>query len=126
MKNIIISLSIFIITIITILLSLNYLNKVCTELNKNVSSLEDLVNNEDWDSAKKQSISFLSSWERYANQIAVFVHHEEIDNINTEVEELSQYIKSEDKEEALVDISVIKFYIIHINKFEKINIQNIF
>ena len=108
------------------LFSLNYLNKVCNEIEIATSNLETSVNNEDWDVAKKQSIKLLNTWEKYADNIAIFIHHEEIDNVNTEVSKLSQYIEFENKDESLADIHVIKFYINHINNFEKINPQNIF
>lgn len=126
MKNVIISFGIFVLMIVTILFSLNYLNKVCTKLGKSADNLEISINKEDWENAQKQSTNFLDTWKKYADNIAIFVHHEEIDNVNTEIYKLTQYIKFENKEEALADIHVIKFYIKHINNFEKINAQNIF
>ncbi|MFD3155822.1 DUF4363 family protein [Haloimpatiens sp. FM7330] len=126
MKNIITSFIIFIIMITGIFFSSKHLTNVSNQLLKQTNSLETIVTNEKWEDAYKMSISLLNKWKKEHRKLSVFVHHEEIDDINNELLQLTQYVKCKDKSESLAKIHVIKFFVNNIIELEKVNLQNIF
>lgn len=126
MKSIATSFAIFIVIIISILLSTSYLDKVCTKLQSLNIQIERDIDKNDWNKAYDNSIIFLKQWDNYSKKISVFVDHEEIDNINNELWKLTQYTKSKNKDESLASNHVVKFFLNHISDMEKINLQNIF
>ena len=126
MKNLMFSVAIFLTMVITIFLSTEYLSKVCLDLTKTSSTLEDQITNEKWKEAYDGSLKFAIKWKDYCSKLSVFVDHEEMDNIDHELWQLTQYTKCENKDESLAAIHVVKFFIIHINNMEKVSFQNIF
>ncbi|CRZ33939.1 DUF4363 family protein [Herbinix hemicellulosilytica] len=125
MKNIVISLLIFAIMVINIAFSLKYLNKVSDDLRRLNDEIEQYITDNDWDKAYKSSIDFKEKWKNYSEKLKLFVDHQEMDNIEIELWKLPQYIKEENKEEALASVHALKFLIDHISELEKVTIQNI-
>lgn len=126
MKSIVASFIIFIVMVISIFFSINYLNQVCTKLEGLDIQIERNIDNGDWTKAYDNSLKFLKQWDNYSKKISVFVDHEEIDNINNELWKLTQYTKVKNKDESLASNHVIKFFLDHIADMEKVNLQNIF
>lgn len=125
MKNVVISLTIFIIMIIIIAFSLNYLNKATDELRRLNDEIEQYINDSNWDKAYKSSIEYTEKWRDYSEKLKLFVDHQEMDQIEIELWKLPQYIKEKNKEESLASIHVLKFLIDHISELEKVSMQNI-
>ena len=125
MKNVVISLIIFIIMIINIAFSLNYLNKVTDDLGRLNVEIEQYITDSNWDKAYKSSIEYTEKWKDYSEKLKLFVDHQEMDKIETELSKLPQYIKVKNKEESLASVHVLKFLVDHISELEKVNIQNI-
>ncbi|WP_032122257.1 DUF4363 family protein [Clostridium amazonitimonense] len=125
MKNIIISFSLFTIMVLTMIFSINYLNKSCASLRDTCDKLEDSISNEDWDISYEASLKFLDDIQKNSKLISIFIDHQELDNISNELYKLTQYIKGEIKEESLASLHVIKFYLNHVQELQKINVQNI-
>lgn len=125
MKNVIISFSIFAIMLIFMILSLNYLTKISTELYNTNNNIEKAINEEKWDKSYKATLDLLDKWNNYSDKISIFVHHEEIDTINIEIWKLTQYTKEKNKDESLSAIHVVKHIMKHIESLERVNIQNI-
>jgi hypothetical protein len=109
-----------------IFFSINYLNKVSSNLQTLNDKLEQQISNEKWDTAYKTSIDYTQKWDKYCNVIKIFVNHQEIDNIEMELWKLPQYVKEHTKDEALASVHVLKFLMNHISDLEKVKIQNIF
>jgi len=126
MKNIAISLVIFVIMIICIIFSINYLNKESDAFRRLNDEIEQYITEDDWDKAYKSSIEYTEKWKDFSKKLKLFVDHQEIDNIETELWKLPQYIKEQSKEEALASVHVLKFLIDHISELEKVTIENIF
>jgi len=125
MKNVTISLIIFIIMVISIAFSINYLNKVTDDLGRLNDEIEQYITDINWDKAYKSSIEYTEKWKDYSEKLKLFVDHQEMDKIETELWKLIQYIKEKAKEEALASIHVLKYLVDHISELEKVNIQNI-
>lgn len=126
MKNVIISICIFIVMIIAIFFSLNYLNKTCENLMKQCDELEEIISKETWDNSYEKSMELLKDLQDKHNILSMFINHQEIDNMTNELYKFTQYVKGKNKDEALASIHVVKFYIEHIEDLQKVNIQNIF
>ena len=126
MKNILVSVLIFLIMLFSINHSTNYLNTTCGKLIKSSDTMEDIILKENWSKGYKMSREILDEWKNEYRKLSVFVHHAQIDDINNEFLQLTQYIKCKDKTESLAKIHLIKFYLNNIIDQQKINIQNIF
>jgi hypothetical protein len=126
MKNVVISLLIFIIMVISIAFSLNYLNKVSDDLGRLNDEIEQYITDNDWDKAYKSSIEYTEKWKDYSEKLKLFVDHQEMDKIEIELWRMPQYIKERNKEESLATVHVLKFLVNHISDLERVNIQNIF
>lgn len=126
MKNAVISLLIFIIMVISIAFSLNYLNKVSDDLGRLNDEIEQYITDNDWDKAYKSSIEYTEKWKDYSEKLKLFVDHQEMDKIEIELWRMPQYIKERNKEESLATVHVLKFLVNHISDLERVNIQNIF
>jgi len=126
MKNLLISVVIFLTMITAIFFSTTYLSRTCANLIKTTATLEAQITNEKWEDAYNTSMELTSKWMDYCTKLSIFVDHEEIDNIDNELWKLSQYTKCKNKDESLAGVHVIKFFINHITNMEKINLQNIF
>lgn len=126
MKNVILSIAIFLIMVITMSFSISYLHKISLELENLNNEVEQYIANEKWDMAYKTYTQFKDEWEHHTKIIKLFVNHQEIDNIEMELCKLSEYVKEKTKDEALASISTLDFLLSHVSDLEKINLQNIF
>lgn len=126
MKNVIISLLIFIVLFISILFSVRYLDSICKKLQIQNDKIENYVDGKDWKSANDSIKVFSKDWDKYSAIVSVFVHHQELDDINSELQKFTQFVRYEDQEGAQSSSYTIKFYLSHISEMEKWNLQNIF
>lgn len=126
MKNILAAFSLFIIMIIGIFLSTNFINQSSMHLQDLNSTLENYITKEDYDNAYTLSLDYISQWKKTSKILTIYIHHEDLDHIDNEVLKLTQYIKVKDKSEALATIHVMKYLIDHIIDHEKVSISNIF
>ena len=126
MKNVVISFIIFIVLFIGILLSVSYLNNICKKLEIENDKIENYINSKDWENANTSVKVFSKDWDKYSSIISIFVHHQELDDINSELQKFIQFIRYESQEEAQASSHTIKFYLNHISDMEKWNVKNIF
>lgn len=108
------------------LISFNYINKVCSLVEDKSIELEDLINAEKWQEADKLSNDLYYTWLNQSRIMTIFIHHEEIDELNNEFLKLTQYVKTKSKDEALASNHTIKFFSKNILNLQKVNISNIF
>lgn len=126
MKNAWISLGVLVVMLGAMFFSIGYLNKSCAKIEKDSAKLEQLLNDEKWKDAYELSNKLYFDWEEKAQIMPVFVNHAEIDTLNNEILKLTQYVKTQCKEEALASAHSVKFYVKNIKSLQKVNIQNIF
>jgi predicted RND superfamily exporter protein len=126
MRNVIIAVLAFIVMVALMFFSINYLNKISSNLQKLNDDLEQYITDDNWDKAYKSSMEFTHRWEKHSKIIKVFVNHQEIDNVEMELWKLPQYVKQHTKDEALASVHVLKFILAHITNLEKVNLQNVF
>ena len=126
MKNILVAFGIFIFMIIGISLSTNAVNHSCTNLQNLNSTLESYIIKENYKDAYKLSLDYISQWKKTSKLLTIYIHHEDLDHIDSEILKLTQYIKIKDKSEALATVHVMKYLVNHIMDHEKVSMSNIF
>lgn len=125
MRNLIMSIALFFAVLLLASFSLRHLKEIENHMLRLTTRIEIEVSEKEWKDAYDSSIEFLETWEKESKIIAIFVHHEELDNINNEIWKLTQYTKCEDRDDSLASVHTLKFLIKHIINLEKINMQNI-
>lgn len=126
MKNILISFFLFFIMIFGILFSLNAMDKVYSELETLNRRLEQSIKEDNWEKSILVINEISDKWQKHSNQLSIFLNHAELDNINSELAKLSQYVIHKNKEESMSSLHVIKFFFKHTLDIEKISLGNIF
>lgn len=116
----------FILLIITISFSINYLDKTCKSLLQIDNKIEASIKSKSWDKAYDYSLEFKDSWDKSAKYVSIFTSHAEIDNIYNELWRLTQYTEIKSEADSLASVHVIKYFLQHIVNMEQINIQNLF
>lgn len=125
MKNVFISFLIFISMLFSIIFSVNYLNQVYSNINSLNLQLEEYIITEDWENSYKTVTTIDTNWSHYSNKLFMFVNHEEIDSISSELKKLSKYILCKNKDESLASLNSINFFLKHIVHLEEISLENI-
>jgi len=106
-------------------LTLYALNSESQRLNDSLSILEEDIENQNWDTAAKKLEEFHSRWDKISSFWAMLIDHYEIDNIELALSHLVSHVKSQDKNEALSEMSSLKTLIKHIPAKESFNLKNI-
>lgn len=126
MRNVFISFFIFLCMVLGMIFSLNALNRIYGDLDNLNSKLEQSIEKEDWVNSSLLVNEISEKWYKDCNKLYIFLNHNEIDNINSELNKLTQYVKYNNKEESMASLYVIKFFFQHTLDLEKISYQNIF
>lgn len=126
MRNIIITLVLFVSVLIINFLSVSYLNRVYSDMKETNNSITRLINEQNWAAAQKTSDKLSSEWHLYSNKCTVFVNHTLIDDLSIEEHKLEEWINCKNKDEALSSAKSIDFLIDRNKKLEEINFQNLF
>lgn len=126
MKNIFMTLFLFIGVILICFFSVRYLNNISNKVYAENTSIKKYIQSENWTKANNKSKEMSNQWHIYSNNCSVFVNHTLIDDLSLEEHKLEAYIKTKDKEEALASSESIEFLLERIKKLETINLQNLF
>lgn len=126
MKNIFMTLFLFIGVILICFFSVRYLNNISNKVYAENTSIKKYIQSENWAKANNKSKEMSNQWHIYSNNCSVFVNHTLIDDLSLEEHKLEAYIKTKDKEEALASSESIEFLLERIKKLETINLQNLF
>lgn len=102
------------------------LNSESQKLNDSLTALEEDIEKQSWDEALKKLEKFHSKWDKVSSIWSMLVDHYEIDNIELIISQLTSYVKTQDKNEALSKMSSLKTLIKHIPAKESFNLQNVF
>ncbi|MCJ7690059.1 MAG: DUF4363 family protein [Clostridiaceae bacterium] len=126
MKNAIIALCLFVIMIIGIFISTNVINRSCNHLQDLNSQLENYILKENYKDAYDLSLIYIDEWEKASKFLTLYIHHEDLNYLDSEILKLTQYTKSKDKSEGLATVHVMIYLIDKIMYHEKVSISNIF
>ncbi|MGH4118308.1 DUF4363 family protein [Clostridium sp.] len=126
MKNAIIALCLFVIMLIGIFISTNAINRRCNHLQDLNSQLENYIIKENYEDAYDLSLIYIDEWKSASKFLTVYMHHEDLNYLDSEILKLTQYTKIKDKPEGLATVHVMKYLIDKIMYHEKISLSNIF
>ena len=107
-------------------LTLYALSSESQRLDESLSALESEIENQNWDAALKKLEEFHTKWDKTSSLWTMLIDHYEIDNIELVLSKLVSYVKTQDKNEALSQMSSLKTLIKHIPEKESFNFKNIF
>ena len=107
-------------------LTLYALNSESQRLNDSLTSLEKDIERQNWEEALKKLEEFHSKWDKVSNLWSMLIDHYEIDSIELVLSQLISYVKTQDKNEALSQMSSLKTLIKHIPAKESFNLRNVF
>ncbi|MHB1393288.1 MAG: DUF4363 family protein [Clostridia bacterium] len=126
LKPLIIIIALTVLIIVGGCLTLLALNSESQRLNSSLSTLEEDIENQNWDEAVKKLEKFHSKWDKTSVVWSMLIDHYEIDNIELVLSQLLSYVKTKDKNEALSKMSALRTLIKHIPAKESFNLKNIF
>lgn len=107
-------------------LTLNLLADESAKLDNSLSELEKDIENMNWEAAEKGLKEFHNNWDRISKVWTMLIDHYEIDNIELAIAELDSYIKSQERPQALAQLSSVKALIRHIPVKEALSLSNLF
>ena len=120
-----------IIVILTILIvaggwmSLHVIESESARLDHSLSYLERDIESRNWEAASEKLEEFHRKWDKISNIWSMLIDHYEIDNIELVLSKLASYVKTQDKNEALSNMSSLRVLIKHIPAKEAFNLKNI-
>lgn len=106
-------------------LTLNALAEESAKLDNSLSELEKDIENMNWEAAAKGLKEFHNNWDRISKLWTMLIDHYEIDNIELAIAELDSYIKTQNKSQALAQLSSVKALIKHIPQKEALSFRNL-
>lgn len=123
----IIAIIITVIVIITagIILQSN-LKKSSDIMTTGLDSVTSMASSENWAEATERLNSTEDYWEKTKKVWSMSIDHAEIDNIESSLSRVKEYIRSRDKALSLGEISNLRLYISHIPQKELVSLENIF
>ncbi|MBE7047895.1 MAG: DUF4363 family protein [Ruminococcaceae bacterium] len=104
---------------------MHWLNSTVQHLDANLDALITSVETSDWHSTYTGINQFLSNWDHIYPKLELFIHHNEIDKINTLLYEIKGYAHVKKREEFLVKAGVLQVLIRQLPIGEQITGENI-
>ena len=107
-------------------ISQSILFKTASELETELSEVENNTVSNNWDEAKSSLKKVREKWSGAKKIWAVLIDHMEIDNIDISMTRVEKYILCKDTSSALAEASALMKYIRHIPRKEALNMENVF
>lgn len=126
MKNVVVAFILFIILLIGIFISTTAINRSCTHLQTLNYKLESYILKENYEDAYDLSITYIAEWKKASKFLTVYIHHEDLNSLDSEILKLTQYTKVKDQAEGLATLHVMIYLVDKIMFLQKVSISNIF
>ncbi len=91
-----------------------------------VRQAERAVARGNWDGAEEAIGDTRLDWDKHKNWWAVFIDHQEIDNINTTLARAEKYIECRERTLAAGELAVLKLLLLNIPEKERLQLKNVF
>lgn len=95
------------------------------EFSKDIDEIVVTAQNNQWDYAYQKTKDLRKSWNKKAKWWPIILDHQEIDNIEFALAKTEQYVKTNNVELSLGQLSELKLMIKHIPEKEAVTITNI-
>ncbi|KHO60997.1 protein of unknown function (DUF4363) [Thermoanaerobacter sp. YS13] len=107
------------------IISFKYLDKTSENLNKMLTAVQQNIEKEHWEEAKKNIEKAEKEWKKIDKKWAILIEHREIDEIEINMEKLKSYVETKNKDLSMAQLKAIKMLIRHIPQNEKPILENI-
>jgi len=114
-----------ILIILTGIFEINLFEKDTKIFVENLTKTKKAVESTNWQVAYENIKELNKNWESKKQMWAVFINHNEIDNITMYLRQSMEFIKHQDKTQAMASLAILEHYLIHISEIEKLKIENI-
>jgi len=104
---------------------IKYLEKSSTYLNYDLEYVKNAIENDNYDIAKQQMESIITTWNKDKIIWNMFIINEEVDEIEHSLAELNEYINYENKEECMVELALLKSQITYSVEMQKVSLETI-
>lgn len=125
MKPIAIILSVLILILLGGYIFYSYILESSHLMDKELTTLDSSVRGAKWSSASSSILRVENKWSGMKDTWALFIDHQELDNINLSMTKIKQYIKGKDTIDSLAEISSLKLLFEHIPEKEALSMKNI-
>ncbi|MDO5039159.1 DUF4363 family protein [Clostridium sp.] len=125
MKNIIVSLILFLTVTTFIVFSDSKIQTLCSDIISRSNKLEETIDNNDFETAYNYSVELLDLLKSNAFIYTIYLNHLDIDSIIDESVKLTVLVKSKDLSNSLVSLHLIKYNAERLMKLQNITIENI-
>lgn len=96
------------------------------EMVAKINRAEQAVAGGEWDRAVKSIGDMRRDWDQHKRWWALFIHHQEIDNIDIALTRAEEYIRSRESSLAAGELAILKLLLQHIPEKERVQLKNIF
>lgn len=104
----------------------NQVSEIAKQLIDTLGSIEQRVETEQWNKASEEVEKLQIQWENAILWWNPLMDHREVDALDHTISRLSRQVSLEEREDALVEISLARRMVHRINDREKVMISNIF
>ncbi|MGE5473555.1 MAG: DUF4363 family protein [Ignavibacteriales bacterium] len=125
MKPILLITLVLVIIFVSGLLMYDYISKTSKSIDTELAKLDKEVRINKWIPAYKILSTMENKWIDLKDKWALFVDHQEIDNIDLSISKMKEYIKKNDTVDALAEISSLRLLFEHIPKKESLTLTNV-
>lgn len=126
MKNVIISLILFLAVMGFMLFANSKLIQLCNDISTESAQIEELLNAKKWDESYAASVKLLNKLEEDGTVSSVYINHTEVDALIDNTVKLTVLIKCKDESESLSTLHVIKYNAERIKELQYPSLENIF
>ncbi|MBY0756699.1 DUF4363 family protein [Clostridium sardiniense] len=126
MKNVIISLILFLAVMGFMLFANSKLIQLCNDISTESSQIEELLNAKKWDESYAASVKLLNKLEEDGTVSSVYINHTEVDALIDNTVKLTVLVKCKDESESLSTLHVIKYNAERIKELQYPSLKNIF
>lgn len=104
---------------------INYLENTSRYLHGDINSVKNLVENENFEMAKKQYENIENTWNNISSVWNIFVNHERLDYLEEEMTVLKSNLEIKQKEEALNSIDKLERIVSQIVEKQKPTFEHV-
>ncbi len=126
MRNAILSVLIFLLTMVCVYFLNNSILNLCDNIKAQTEDIELKISDEKLEDAYYESLELLNSIEEKNLITSLYLSHQEFDNLLNEAVKLSTYLIHDDETEAHASLHLVKYNSDHLKKLQIPSIENVF
>jgi hypothetical protein len=126
MRNAILSVLIFLLTMVCVYFLNNSILTLCDSIKAQTEDIELKITDEKLEDAYYESLELLNSIEEKNLITSLYLSHQEFDNLLNEAVKLSTYLIHDDETEAHASLHLVKYNSDHLKKLQIPSIENVF